>query len=270
MLELGKSSSDNYVSDRKPMGKEDTAIDMSEWEKRAMSEWEKREILPAEEDLRGAFMKRAQDKELDMYQVVSVWPTKYNYIRACMCALIQLVILPLVIVKIMTDKDSKGICAMSPVSSNWESKICASIFCMYLNFIFWRFYREIVDDTLMGKMGEGLMAGFANAWYIAGMYLNTISLFFTSAGSIVVIYNSDTPLDIILNALAIAFINDVDDLIVTKGDCREVESKMKWEKDSEKALPKFLDLLDYFVIWVPFFATGLGLLAAPVWIGICY
>ena len=121
------------------------------------------------------------------------------------------------------------------------------------------------------KFDQEVMAGFANTWYIAGMYFNTISLFVTSVGAIVVIYNSNTPLEIILNALAIGFINDVDDLIVTKGDCREVESAvMESAKVIERPLPRFWYLLQYFVVFLPLLVLGLGLLAAPVWIGICF
>lgn len=52
----------------------------------------------------------------------------------------------------------------------------------------------------------------ANVWFIIGMYTNILANYIGGVGAILLLYSqSPTPLSILLNALAIGFVNTLDD-----------------------------------------------------------
>lgn len=94
---------------------------------------------------------------------------------------------------------------------------------------------------------------------------------------VVIIYYSETALDIVLNALAIAFINEVDDLIVTKGDNRAV-LKIMQEKPLETRGTYYFDqtqvnrngYLQCAFIFPELMCTAIVCAASPVFMFVCY
>ena len=64
---------------------------------------------------------------------------------------------------------------------------------------------------------ERLMSG-SPLWFGLGAVINAISLIWSGLVSVIVVFYSETALDVILNSLALFFIFDIDDQLVDKYD----------------------------------------------------
>lgn len=223
-------------------------------------------------DLVEFFLTKADDGTLDIYEVTSFTKSWFNLFRCWLCIAIQLVGVPLVLASVWQTSE-KSWCQMS---DKYIEKILSFLLCLYINFVFWNFYFVIDHPSNLAMRyfdDSNEMLSCANTWYIAGMYINTIALFSTSVSGILIIYNSGTAVDIILNSLAIGFINEIDDLIVSKGDSKKVSGILTEEKDSFKGLkdiPKFWMFLQICVVLPPLCLTCTLLGVSPVWIAVCF
>lgn len=77
-------------------------------------------------------------------------------------------------------------------------------------------------------------------WSVLGVVFNILSLSICGAVSIIVIYVTEEPLEIVLNALAIFFLLEVDNILVDKPDFKANKPKLQGcleRSDDDPSLP---------------------------------
>lgn len=214
-----------------------------------------------------------------------------NKARATICGLIQVFVPILVGISIVynivydngtTVPNFNGLCMMrqgwDDVVTKLLNKILGMLLLAYMNsFIESRRLLWLEKPTTILMIKEARVFSFMRSpnWCVAGMALNIFSLSVCGIVSVIVIYRSDSPLDIVLNSLALFFVLDIDDLLVDKTDFtlgKYLMGRVKEQcKDHEDVYPS----IPYKFRWVLIAnevllaITQLCVLIAPVYIGIC-
>ena len=99
------------------------------------------------------------------------------------------------------------------------SKIVAAAFAAYIFVQFvtkMRAYNYTANAVTYLVFGQGKMANRLSSRYVWGFIVNLMSLYWNTMGSLVLLYVSQTPLDMVLNALALSFIMEVDDNLASE------------------------------------------------------
>uniref|UniRef100_A0A6U1MUI2 Uncharacterized protein n=1 Tax=Fibrocapsa japonica TaxID=94617 RepID=A0A6U1MUI2_9STRA len=209
---------------------------------------------------------------MDVYTLCGINPTWYSCIRVMICSIIQLGVTGLMVYDSM-DGSQKGSCSRR---GGTHGRIgCVAVAC-YTFFLFWREYLEQTSDEnpFIESFHKKKFLSQMNSCYIWGMFVNIWTVFLTSVGSVVLIYNQEDVINIVLNALALAFVIALDDELVTERDYKEVVQIVeKWSKnqdDNEQELSTFYQMTMYIVTVPMMYATGLILFLSPLYLGICY
>ncbi|CAM9215475.1 unnamed protein product, partial [Chrysoparadoxa australica] len=152
--------------------------------------------------------------------------------RAVMSVWLQLGVITLVLAQTVLASE-KGWCNMTPWSESYITKICAGSFCAFLWCNFVRLLsRDHENNRLIQAYLGGVVADFPKypCWLTVGIWANALSIIVMSWTSLAVIYTSSNALDIILKTMALRFINDLDDNLVTTYDreaaLRELEGHL--------------------------------------------
>lgn len=201
-----------------------------------MQDEEELEIVDATpDDVRKFLLQRVQSG-LDIYYVAGllqeagkwypIMPTavggKYHlwvWYRCLVCCLLQMTVAPSMMFYQLTH--AKTFCA----TSNWEgtsmARMTASGLCFLLPLYWFKFHHELLDNTnlyvaLYYRQKKKPM--FISSWGFLGIWINLWCVCFTCMGAVLLIYNCDEPMDVVLNALALFFILQLDDEVVTARD----------------------------------------------------
>ncbi|CAM9215552.1 unnamed protein product [Chrysoparadoxa australica] len=156
--------------------------------------------------------------------------------RAIMSVWLQIGVTVLVLAQTLRN-DEKGWCTMSPWEETFMTKICGSSFCLFLWMNFVRLlardveHNRIIQAYLSGRVVDCLKC---SNWLVIGIWSNFISIILMTWTSLAVIYSSRTALDIILKTMALRYVNDLDDAVVTTYD-REAALKELNESDPDPA-----------------------------------
>ena len=149
-------------------------------------------------------------------------------VRMLLCVVIQTVITPMMIYYSINSNNN-----MCIRSNNIYQKITASIFTLYINvssinalydqlviysqfdsfFILYHKFRHKHFGIKNRRQRQ-----FFNALINFFLTINIISCVLTTVGSVIIIYNSDSILDIILNSLALKFIDEIDNMSINKSE----------------------------------------------------
>ena len=244
-----------------------------------------------------AFRKAVDDEDLDIYQMCA-WvsrqdtiniPTKITYYaKAFICWSIQIVGL-IVFLFVQLDpslKDPSHLCAMNESTEgkySTETQILATMFAFYISFKIGGTVFDIGRTglyTINWWTGENCPPFVTRHWVFVGGYTNVWTSLASVIGSFLVLYISDDMLDVILNAVALFFINDIDDFMMNKKDYRRVREWFEeWEKKGERGVEHAKmgmmgsTVASKFCTPITICATFACLIIAviaPFWIAICH
>eukprot|EP01084_Bolivina_argentea_P282137 482893_1 len=196
------------------------------------------------------FKKNAEDRdELDIYMVTAFlkyyhnetahrhrWKYAFYCFKCLVCAAVQtfgmIAFLSYVIRSNWDDKKLE--CRMSGA---WDLRTMAILFSLYISV--W------IENMILNLKSQGLYefpaylpSFLANEWVYIGLYSNAFTLMAATFGSFLLIYTADTTIDIVLNALALYFIVDLDNNLVDHVDYLRIATWMDKEFKYEDYLSK--------------------------------
>ncbi|KAL3928660.1 MAG: hypothetical protein SGBAC_012551 [Bacillariaceae sp.] len=194
--------------------------------------------------------KKMNDEQADIFQVASILrchryhendedvdPTYRSYIlwRCLLCAFLQLIVTPLVAASLVVDtfilrKDVDGVeqeagefCSMDSILlDDIVGKLVAFSFSVYIWFLYVKEQENnnaasdpanflILQKNVIPTTVDGLL-------YIWGYCVNISSQFVSAISASAIIMATGSSIDIMLNSLAIFFINGLDDILATKAE----------------------------------------------------
>ena len=112
-------------------------------------------------------------------------------------------------------------------------------------------------------------------WIQFGIFYNGYVEYCAIWVSFFVIFYSDNPFDLVMNAIALLFLEDLDDLLVDNTDYKDVEIYLKdYEprlslKTQSKCRQYFymiMEKVDLFALYITLFAA----VVVPFYIGVCF
>jgi len=173
---------------------------------------------------------------------------RYTLFKCLVCAGIQTVVAPLVVISKVYETlsdDSIEIC-QHHWKDDWIGKIVACAFAWYVFVQFLKAMRNVTDEKNAATYlicTKSKIPVALGASYLWGYTVNLISECYTALASLFLIFLAPNPLDMVLNSLAILFLNELDDNVASDKDLRVAKSiveRLKWideegsESDCEK------------------------------------
>lgn len=216
-------------------------------------------------------MEQAENGELDIYEVAAIAPSWWTHLRGFVALLIQVFVAPLAYI-VMNAISDKEFCAGG---GKIPTKIVGSILCLYLFLFTIAYFKRLADpkNILVRKYIHGETAKFTNMWYILGFHTNCFCLLMSSVTAVALIYISPDPVTAVMNAVALIFVFEMDDWLVTKSDYVDVIKKLERVTPENSGLKK----TSCIYVWPPIIIIGsfdiiafIFILVSPVYIGYCY
>ena len=172
-------------------------------------------------------------------------------VRMLICVFIQTIITPMLIYYSISS--NMNLCAQK---STIYQKITAAIFTFYINLNsinslqdqlhiylninnFYILYHKYLSKTKRthNKHKRRIFNVMINFF----LSINIISCLLTTIGSVIIIYNSKTILDIILNSLALKFIDEIDNMSINKTEILVFKNNHERIKNDIEANKEFFD-----------------------------
>eukprot|EP00586_Coscinodiscus_wailesii_P001145 CAMPEP_0172484600 /NCGR_PEP_ID=MMETSP1066-20121228/12125_1 /TAXON_ID=671091 /ORGANISM="Coscinodiscus wailesii, Strain CCMP2513" /LENGTH=307 /DNA_ID=CAMNT_0013249229 /DNA_START=90 /DNA_END=1013 /DNA_ORIENTATION=+ len=222
------------------------------------------------------------------FEVAEVCPAYYSFLitKCLLCALIQTALTPLVAVTQLTKflDTADEICKWNPDFYNVVGKLLATSFSAYIWILFATAQRNNNDPSnaatnLILKENK-ICTEIDGVVYIWGYCCNITSQFATSLSAVIFIFTAEDALDVILNSLAIFFVNELDDVLVSSIEYFRAAYLLKHVEDNE--VDSFMEsgeeLRDIHFSFVPFKFFGIFgsvvtfciLSVAPFFMFACY
>ncbi len=201
-------------------------------------------------ELRSLVERMNNEEDVDAFDLLALdpWPADNplvgNHMRACVCAIVQLLV-PMamgasLLYRIVLPEEHTGPPAwknLCDVRESWTgdrltvkliNKFVASMLALYTyQFLNTRVYLWKMKPTYrLLKKNLSFAVMVRPVWSAIGVITNAVALMACGLVSIIVIYSSETPIDTVLNSLALYFIVDIDDLLVDKYDYDRLKSAM--------------------------------------------
>lgn len=218
-------------------------------------------------------------------------------IRMMLCVTIQTVITPIMIYYSINSNPN-----MCSRNSTPYQKITAAIFTLYINIssinslsdqvviytqfdTFFILYHKFVSKHFkIRNRGKRRLFNFILNVLLS---INIISCVLTTIGSVIIIYNSKTILEIILNSLALKFIDEIDNMSITKSEVfnfkniySDIKHRIKdnmsfFENHVPRKIKQVVKLLKkiclmYFVGFILSITLYIFTILAEIWIIACY
>lgn len=199
-------------------------------------------------ELRGMLARLEAETDIDAFDMVALEPEvparllAGNRTRAIICALVQMLVPILVgafLVQEIVTSENGGPPRwdrMCNASRGWDrafpkvvNKLIGVVLLLYMyNFLESRHYHWISKPTCQ-LLFRGLVFRIMPqpAWCAIGLILNAFALSICGFVSVIVIYYSEDPLELVLNSFALFFIADIDDLLVDKFDFQRNKDRLK-------------------------------------------
>lgn len=230
-----------------------------------------------------------EDEEyLDIYQVCAFdaktdrLAYRQSFFKAVLCLFIQIPSIVYIIYYLVESSD-KSLCNLSYDSTAIFEKLLAFGFSMYLAYY--------IDDMHANSLYRGMycviLMSLQNCpyflegnWLRLGGYYNNLAGWCAFLGSYIIIFVAKSPLDLVLNSLALFFLVELDDLLVTKFDYWKInkfcESKYDEGNESQpeawssEGRPScFLCCFEIGFLWTLQGILHILRFVAPFYVGIC-
>ena len=202
----------------------------------------------------------------------------FYYLKAICCALFQTAGLVIFIYNAIKDTD-KDICQGD---GEWDIRSIATVATLYISLTMGSMIQVIDTQGLYEvELIEGTKSVppfISPRWLFVGIYVNNFSLMGAIFGSVVVIYISESALDVVLNSVALFFVVEMDDLMIDDADYDRIcnffkdkynpnnyiqpHSDTKFQSAVIKCSSTFIILLVLIAI--------LGAMGAPFYMAICF
>ena len=200
-----------------------------------------------------AFKQSAEDQDLDIYQMCA-WVSHRDlgtftkatyYVKAICCWCIQFVGLMLFIyVQLDPFMDHpEEFCRMgSDTSAAKETKTLSVMFAFYIALKTGGSIHDINSSglyTMNPWNGDDCPPFVSRTWVFFGLYTNVAVTVASLLGSYLVLYHSGDVLDTILNSLALFFVADMDNFMMSQKDYRRVYNWFEeWKVNGKHAHPE--------------------------------
>ena len=138
------------------------------------------------------------------------------------CVLFQTAGLIIFMYNAIRDSD-KNVCQGD---GDWDVRTIATIATFYISLTMGSMMEGIDTQGLYEfdvSQGTKVIPPFISPrWIIIGVYVNYLSLLGAILGSIIVIYVSESALDVVLNSVALFFVLEMDDLMIDDQDYNRI------------------------------------------------
>lgn len=231
--------------------------------------------LPDQVEMAEAVVDIARDGSgLNAYHIAAFFPTWLNFVRASFTASIQFGLVPLILFYEMNHQDKE----MCEESGSDTGKVAGILMMILTHNLVKTFDRNLsVSWDVSFCMGAPLPntgSSLSLAWIPLGVLLNLWALMGASLGGFILVYTSDTPFDMVLNALALEFLTDVDDSLVSDFDYKATdvlftpfaEGKRVEETKISESWGPCVRNLTMFIVSSMLLVTAI----APIYVGVCY
>lgn len=228
----------------------------------------------------------AEDGEtLDIYQMCSFMAYNsdsncklyFYYMKAMCCALFQTAGLVIFIYNAIRETD-KELCAGD---GDWDVRAIATIATLYISLTMGGMVQTIDSQGLYefdGWSTETIPPFLSPRWLFVGLYVNYFSLMGAILGSFIVIYVSESALDVVLNAVALFFVVEMDDLMIDEYDYERIVDFFKDTYDPKQYPTAYEDTKCESIciksggctVIICVLVAMLGALAAPFYMAICF
>lgn len=177
---------------------------------------------------------------INVYHITAFFPKSENYCRAFLCIVLQVVIVPSIIANtfVNSPKLNDSFC---PSHGSWVGKLAGCALLVYAldqlrsqDFTFGHSW----DVACIRKGAPLLKLVSHTSWIPIGIIVNIIALAASNVGVVVLLFFSDTAMDMLLNLVALTFVFELDDQLMATRDYKATEILFR-----EAALGK--DLKDF-------------------------
>ena len=210
---------------------------------------------------------------MDIYDIAAITSSGFATSRACLCVFIQGVVIPAVCFRLISG-GGKGFCDQS---GDFLEKAVGASLCMFSDALAFKAFYEISSPNNKVQLyaARWQEATFVNGWSVVGIMVNVLSIIISGCGAVVIMYHADTPVEIVLQLLAIQFVTELDDLVVTDFDRDLVKYTLSMVPETERTISdvreKFWWATAAGVIAWSLFTIGVAvLIPAPVYFAWCY
>ena len=201
-------------------------------------------------ELRSLVERMNDEEDVDAFDLLALDPESppnpfiSNHMRACVCFVVQLFV-PIAVgvsllYRIIIPEGHTGPPAwgnLCDIKESWTgerltvkliNKFVASVLALYTyQFLNTRVYLWKMKPTYrLLKKNLSFAVMRRPVWSAIGVITNAVALAMCGVVSVIVIYSSETPIDTVLNSVALYFIVDIDDLLVDKYDFNRLKSAM--------------------------------------------
>jgi len=159
---------------------------------------------------------------INVYHITAFFPRPSIYLRALLCVTLQLVVVPSIIVN--TVENAPSYC---PRTGTWTGKLAGAALLVYANFtlISQRFTFSKSWDYAYIEKNVGLPKLVRQpTWIPLGIIINIIALAAANLGVVVLLsLKEGSPMDMLLNLVALTFVWELDDQLMSKREYKAVE-----------------------------------------------
>mgnify|MGYP001161378667 CR=1 FL=1 len=241
-------------------------------------------------DFEGMINRLENKEDIDSFDMQALEPGLHgcelagNRLRACLCFFLQAIAPPGLILVMLHSylrnsyNDSPWWTPACPALEGWENyldkiacKLLAAGLVLYMyNFITTQEFKYTAKPTYM--VAHGRIFAFVPApwWMGLGLFSNGMAMVWGAVGSVILIGIAETPIDIVLNSVALFFLLDIDDQLVDKYDYDRNLETFKWEikKPETKPYDAWVQRLKMVAFFIDM-SLHLTHYFAPVWMLIC-
>jgi len=215
--------------------------------------------------------------QADIYSISAIVDDPIVTFLAFVCATIQLVATPLVVLAAFTDSEKPVCYGDDPMND----RVVATVFAVYVAVHQFKTFSDLTNRKLLRlalgtnenppRVLERDVVGYA---FYYGVAINTVSAAFVTLGAIALIYHAETPTDVLLNSLAMYFINDLDnDLVFNSWRSSAMKRISLVTSFRVNAQTEPAPLMVQFVLRFSFLlliAVTIGVVLAPVYMFVCF
>ena len=164
--------------------------------------------------------------------------------------------------------------AENRIKHTWVAKCTAICLAVYVSIYILTAYAKLMNRWLPNVVSNGPIANVTVLPLLTiGYFINIWALFISSVGTTALLAVTYEPIDLILNSLALAFIAELDDVVVPDTLYKAAEllfDPANINPNERKKVAKAVDCffeysLPLFLVFAVIFAVG-----SPIYITVCY
>lgn len=204
----------------------------------------------------------------DIYIITSFFPSWSNITKSIFVAAVQLFVAPLMVTASLEDSDRE----FCDLQADWKSKIICLALSVYFGVLATRNIAERSSNWEANVISNGPIANVSMPLMIpVSTLVNCLSILIIILGTTTLLYQTYDKVDLVLNSLALLFLTELDDAIVTVEQYKATEMLFHPKNiGTRKKISRAWDMFFEYFLPVIFMLTLSSAIAAPIYLAACY